>query len=237
MDGIAIALPVGTQRLVAVLALRGRTGRSRLAGLLWPDTAEQRALASLRTGIWRVNLAAAGLVVSVHGVVELGLSPEVDVDRLIARSRGILGGTNTIDEGVDDDGSGADAGDLLPDWDDEWLDQERERLRQLRLHVLEATARRLTRAGQYGLALEAALAALRSDELRESAHRTVIAIHLAEGNVAEAQRAYDNCRRIFHDELGVEPSPMASALFGAMPHPAARRREPVVGLRLIPESH
>lgn len=222
---------------MAVLALRGRTGRSRLAGLLWPDTAEQRALACLRTGIWRVNLVAAGLVISVHGVVELGLSPEVDVDRLIARSRGILGGTNTIDTGIDDDGAGADAGDLLPDWDDEWLDQERERLRQLRLHVLEATARRLTGVGQYGLALEAALAALRSDELRESAHRTVIAIHLAEGNVAEARRAYDNCCRIFRDELGVDPSQVASALFDAVTHSGARRREPAVGLRLIPENH
>ncbi|MFE6970169.1 BTAD domain-containing putative transcriptional regulator [Isoptericola sp. NPDC057653] len=208
VDGAGVSLPVGAQRLVAMLALRGRTGRSRLAGLLWPDTLEQRALASLRTGIWRVNQAAAGLVRAAHGVVELGLDPDSDVDRLIAASRAVLGGS--VED--DDDPPELATGELLPDWEDPWLEAERERLHQLRLHVLEATATRLAERGRYGLALEAALAALRADDLRESAHRAVIAIHLAEGNVAEACRAYDLCRRTLHAELGIEPSPSTAGL-------------------------
>ncbi|MBD5788261.1 SARP family transcriptional regulator [Cellulosimicrobium terreum] len=220
-----VTLPVGAQHLVALLALRGRTGRSRLAGLLWPDTVEQRALACLRTGIWRVNQAAHGLVVSARGVVELGPMADVDTDRLIERSRAVLGagtGTDALSDPVAEPiadppadllGALTDVeGDLLPDWDDPWLDAERERLRQLRLHVLEATARRLTALGRYGLALEAALAAVRADELRESAHRSVIEIHLAEGNVVEARRAYAACARSLRDELGVEPTGTTRAL-------------------------
>ena len=209
VDGRAVALPAGAQRLVALLALRGRTGRSRLAGLLWAGTTEHRALASLRTGIWRVNQAAPGLVVSAHGVVELGLTADVDVTDLIDGARAVLqGATDTL---VPVDG-GVGPGELLPDWDDPWLDAERERLHQLRLHVLEAAAGQLAEQGRYGLALESALAALRADDLRESAHRAVISIHLAEGNVAEARRAYDLCRRTFVEELGIEPSTAIAGL-------------------------
>ncbi|TQM64936.1 AfsR/SARP family transcriptional regulator [Humibacillus xanthopallidus] len=208
VDGRSVALPAGAQRLVALLALRGRTGRSRLAGLLWSGTTEHRALASLRTGIWRVNQAAPGLVVSAHGIVELGLAADVDVTDLIDRAHAVLqGGTDTIS--VD---GGAGPGELLPDWDDPWLDAERERLHQLRLHVLEAAAGQLAEQGRYGLALESALAALRADDLRESAHRAVISIHLAEGNVAEARRAFDLCRRTFVEELGIEPSSAVTAM-------------------------
>ena len=72
---------------------------------------------------------------------------------------------------------------LLPDWDDDWLEDERERLGQLHLHMLEAQADRLAADDRFGLALDVALAALRIDPFRESAHRTVIRIHLAEGNL------------------------------------------------------
>ncbi|WP_344100771.1 AfsR/SARP family transcriptional regulator [Myceligenerans crystallogenes] len=206
-----MALPTGAQRLVALLALRGRTGRSRVAGLLWPETEERRALANLRTGIWRVNKTAAGLVVCEHGVVGLGLSPVVDVDRLVARSRAVLGGQESPEPEPD-----LGTGELLPDWEDPWLDTERERLLQLHLHVLESTAARLAASGRYGMALEFALAALRVDALRESAHRAVIAIHLAEGNIAEVRRAYDACRRTLASELGIVPSPSTDALVAGL---------------------
>ncbi len=206
-----VQLPTGAQRLVALLALRGRTSRSRLAGMLWPETTEHRALASLRTGIWRVNQAADQLVAITSGTVDLGRGVDVDVRRLLRAATDALreGASSTIDEVgavLDDDGG------LLPDWEDEWLVADRERLRQIRLHLLEAVAERLSRAGRHGLALEAALAALRIDVLRESAHRTVIAIHLAEGNVAEALRAYDQCRLVLVRDVGVEPSPTTSRM-------------------------
>lgn len=209
VDGQAATLPASAQRLVALLALQGRTGRSRLAGRLWPETVEQRALACLRTSLWRVNNVARGLVVSAHGTVELDCA-DVDVSRLVERSQTLLA-TDGVDAGFLD----VTSCDLLQDWDEEWLDAERERLHQLRLHVLEEGARRLADQGRFGLALEAALAAVRADELRESAHRAVIAIHLAEGNLCEARRAYQVLARTLRTELGVEPSPSARELVDA----------------------
>jgi hypothetical protein len=56
------------------------------------------------------------------------------------------------------------------------------------------------------MALEAALAALRSDPLRESAYRAVIEVHLAEGNLHEARRQYLACLRMVRAELSLSPS-------------------------------
>lgn len=211
VDGMPVELTPVTERLVAVLALLGRTSRSRVAGTLWPETAECRALASLRTGIWRVNQAAEGMIVSTRSSLDLTPRAEVDVQRYISTAASQM---RSASETPASDVRGAIGyeGDLLPDWDEEWLLADRERLRQLRLHLLEEEAERLSGAGRFGLALEAAFAALSADPLRESAHRTIIGIHLAEGNTSEARRAYETCRRTMVTDLGVEPSEATTRL-------------------------
>jgi DNA-binding SARP family transcriptional activator len=100
----------------------------------------------------------------------------------------------------------AQNGELLPGWYDEWVLLERERLRQLRLHALEMLADKLTTVGRYGEAVQVAYAAVRAEPLRESAHRAVVRVHLAEGNLAEAGRAYAAFRDLLADELGVVPT-------------------------------
>ena len=98
------------------------------------------------------------------------------------------------------------AGELLPDWYDDWLQDEREELRQTRLHALESLARALSESGRHADAIQAALAAIRLEPLRETAHHTLIEIHLAEGNRSEACRQFQRCLRLLREELGVEPS-------------------------------
>ena len=98
--------------------------------------------------------------------------------------------------------------DLLPDWYDDWVLLERERFRQLRLRALESRCTRLTAAGRLDEALEAGLLALAGEPLRESAHRALVRLHLAEGNAAEAVRQFRLCRRLLLEQLGVEPSPL-----------------------------
>lgn len=224
--GVAVDLPVRPQRAVALLALGGRTSRSRVAGTLWPETSENRALASLRTAIWRINRVAEGLV-STHGpAVDLAGDVDVDVRRLVRAGLAVLRDGPPVDRGTLDPIPGG--AELLPDWDDEWLLADRERLRQLRLHVLEAQAGRLSADGRYGLALEAALTALRADPLRESVHRTVIGIHLAEGNVVEARRALVACHRTLRLG-GLEPSQALCGPLAAYRPPRPARRTPRPG--------
>ena len=56
----APALPSGSQRLLALLALRDRSvTRLMIAGTLWPDSTEQHASASLRSALTRLRGANA----------------------------------------------------------------------------------------------------------------------------------------------------------------------------------
>ena len=77
---------------------------------------------------------------------------------------------------------------LLPDWYDDWVVDERERLGELRVLALELAADELIGAGAYCDAALLAKAAVRADPLRESATRLLIRLHLATGNPGEAVR-------------------------------------------------
>jgi DNA-binding SARP family transcriptional activator len=104
------------------------------------------------------------------------------------------------------------SGDLLPHWCDDWLFFERERLRQLRVHVLEALADKWLAQGCYLAALDAALSAVEVEPFRESAHRAAIRVHLAEGNVSEAVRHYWYFHDLIHQELRANPTEQITAL-------------------------
>jgi DNA-binding SARP family transcriptional activator len=102
--------------------------------------------------------------------------------------------------------------DLLPEWHDDWLVVEQESYRQKRLHALERAAKFLCDRGSFTDALAASFVAVRSEPLRESAHRRVIEVHLAEGNHAEALRQYHVYRQLMSTELGLVPSPTIRGL-------------------------
>jgi DNA-binding SARP family transcriptional activator len=151
-------------------------------------------------------------MVDTGGAIDLAPDVAVDVRVLVERTKTILHGARPDAAAMPQ--AVGDGGELLPDWDDEWLADERERLRQLHLHVQEALAERLASEGKFGLALDMALGALRLDSLRESAHRSVIRIHLQEGNLSEARRAYAVCCRVLEQELGVPPAPETARMLG-----------------------
>jgi DNA-binding SARP family transcriptional activator len=197
-------LPRGVQRLVAHLCLFSRPPRAAIAGNLWPDVPEEQAHGSLRSALWRLHKVAPGLVeVSGHSL-SLADGVRVDVRELSDWARRVRDPDCALDE-VEVPDAGL-RGELLPGWYDDWVLLERERLRQLRMHALELAADRLSAAGRFGEALQAAYAAVRAEPLRESAHRAVIRVHLAEGNAVEALRAFEKFRTMLDDELGVRPT-------------------------------
>jgi DNA-binding SARP family transcriptional activator len=104
--------------------------------------------------------------------------------------------------------------DLLPDWYEDWVQADRERFRQIRLHTLERLAERLAERGLFAGAIEAALSAISGEPLRESAHRTLIRIYLLEGNKGEAIRQYVLYQRLLWEELGIQPSTELGRLVG-----------------------
>jgi DNA-binding SARP family transcriptional activator len=84
------------------------------------------------------------------------------------------------------------------------------------LHALEALAQTLTELGRYSEAADAALAAVAGEPLRESAHRTLIAVHVAEGNPSEALRQYERYRAMLGEVLNLAPSPKMEELVGGV---------------------
>ncbi|MGH3516110.1 MAG: AfsR/SARP family transcriptional regulator [Haloechinothrix sp.] len=216
LAGADVNVPVNGQRLLAYLSIRGLVPRADVAGTLWPDVTEHNAYGSLRTTMWRLHRIGAALVETAGS--SLALSPQVSVDvREFADTA-----HSVLRHPVPTGGPVMDAelralsvaADLLPGWYDDWVIFERERLRQLRLHTLEALATGLAEQRRYAAALDTALEAIRLEPLRESAHRVAIGIHLAEGNVAEAMRHFRFVRDLLRSELGVEPS---GELIGLLP--------------------
>jgi DNA-binding SARP family transcriptional activator len=203
-----LGIATSGQRLIALLALKDRpVGRPHAAGTLWPDYSTERSLADLRTTLWRVNQYSEQVIAATPSFLGLDGNIEVDVRNLAAFARR-LNQVGTAPKAVDLDSVHLTdlVGDLLPDWYDDWVQDEREGLRQIRLHALESLARGLSASGRHADAIQAALAAIRLEPLRETAHHTLIEIHLAEGNWSEACRQFQQCRRLLREELGIEPS-------------------------------
>ena len=212
--------------------------RSYVSGTLWLDTTEARANASLRSTIWRSPVLADGpLVLASSTHVWLREDVEVDLHKATGQARRLLDLPALDPTTIDLDHELAwFAEDLLVGWYDDWVSAERERFRQLRLHVLDQCGELLLRAHRYAEAVQVGLVAVASEPLRESSHRLVVRAHLCEGNLAEALRQYRVYADLLARELGVRPSAAmddlisdavagaATTQWGKAPHSSAPSR-------------
>lgn len=209
-DGESIALGGREQRLCALLALTGSRARAQVAGTLWPESTDARALASLRRALAQTRDRCPGLVVADR--TSVGLAPDVVVDVHLLRASAAQAG---------EPDAGADllatlAGDpLLPGWYDEWVEGQRDELERLRVDALEHLARGALERGDTGLAEGAARAVARIEPWRESASELVIRGLLGRGDRAGAVRELERYREVLRVELGVVPSPALVALVDA----------------------
>jgi DNA-binding SARP family transcriptional activator len=211
----SIDLPMSAQRVVAYLAVCDHpVPRARVAASLWLDRSDERAAANLRSALWRLHRPGLDMVEVRGGLLSLSQGVTVDLHLATARAWRLLDGADDLDDGYL-------TGDVLPDWFDDWLQMERERFRQLRLHALETLAERLAGLGRHAQAIDAALAAVHVDPLRETAHAALITAYLAEGNRREAIHQYERYRTLLRKELDLEPLISLEELLLASP-PAHR---------------
>ena len=206
-----VELPLGAQRLTSYLALEGSwVTRAYAAEMLWPDSRRRQAAANLRTALWRVRgQVCDDIVWAAPGRLALADTVAVDLQDVASEARALIDAS----VGHDVEPPAVNAGTvsrlsmrLLPGWYDDWVVLEQERWDQLRLHALEAAAEVLLCRGQHMLALEASLVAARSELFRESAHRIIIRVYLAEGNWGAAMQHYQDYRRVLRRELNLAPT-------------------------------
>lgn len=211
VGGGVVDLPTPTQKVLALLALTRRALRREfVAGVLWSHCDQRHAAANLRSALWRLR-ETPDAVHATRTQVRLESRVTVDVAEMESAARRVLAldavpEPSAVRPGDDPALTDLLDRDLLPDWYDEWVQYDRERLRQMRIGALEQLSIRWRTAGRFALAVDAALAAIRAEPMREGAHEALVEAYLAGGNRSEALRSYSNFRALLAGELGLPPS-------------------------------
>jgi DNA-binding SARP family transcriptional activator/DNA-binding HxlR family transcriptional regulator len=217
-------LSIGSQRLLVFLALHDRAvGRAAMAGRMWPDATDERAGISLRSALSRLDAPTREVILTAS--TGLSLASTVIVDLRLAQllaARLVQPDAATRSSDLSPESIAILSSELLPDWYDDWVVAEAEEWRQVRMNALEALAAALTERGRLAEAATAARAAMKVEPLRESAHATLIRVHLAEGNQSEALRVFDRYRLLLNTALGLEPTERLSELISSISTVASR---------------
>lgn len=214
-EGLEIDLPPIVQRAIAYLAVVHRPiPRNVIVETLWPESPPARGRARLRNVIWKANSTVEGLVVSRERAVDL--SPEAIVDYIEARAachEALL-----PEEQHDSLPHEADLlfDDLLPDWDEEWLEAERRAYTVFRVRALERAARRFFERDEFFEAEQACEAIIAVEPYRESARLLLAEVHLAEGNGGLAIQELVGFRDLLRRDLGISPNGKIQGLISSL---------------------
>jgi DNA-binding SARP family transcriptional activator len=193
--------------ILTYLALEGPTPRSKLAGLLWPESVESTARNNLSQRLRRLRQQLNDSV--IEGDELLQLSPGVSVDVTTHKEALLSGQSDDLDTG----------GELLAsyDYDDcpefsDWLYGERETLQTLEKEALEAMINSHEARGQLNRALRYAERLEKLEPLSEATYRHLMRLHYLTGDKAAALAAYRRCVAVLNEELRTEPLPETQAL-------------------------
>lgn len=199
-----VVVPKRLQRLIALLALSGPMARVRLGPALWPASTDARAANSLRVALWQASHTLPDLLADVRDPIALHEDVAVDVHnvyRLMDRAEtGPASSVPVVPTRLQES-------ELLPDWYDDWVIGEQERLRARRVQTLERLAADYLARDEPERALDCAQGATDLDPLSETSHQLVIESHIGAGNYVVARRAFETFRERVRTELDVEPSP------------------------------
>lgn len=215
-DGSSVPLAPRDAALVAWLALEGPTPRTRLAQLLWPDSAPEAARNALRQRLFQLKKQFGDGLITGSGTLALAECVTHD----LADSDGVLG---EADHGFGQELSA-------------WLAQQRA---ARRARVRESLAERCERSlldRDYADALSLAATLLALEPLCEDAHRRIMRVHYLAGDRVAALLAFDHCEQVLKNEVGTTPSAETRALLATIEQadhakPPAPRRVPASVLR------
>jgi DNA-binding SARP family transcriptional activator len=230
--------------LVYLLVEGGTHRRDKLVSLFWPESDEQAGGATLRSTLARLRESlgddkGAGHLRIERDAVAFDVASAFDLDLDVlqrayeaARKQdrtSLAGEERQALVACLQRGAAAWRGEFLegfllrdaPDFDD-WVGAQREVWRRRAGEVFDRLSLLQAEAGATADALETAERWLHGDPLHEPAHRRLIHLHLMAGDRGAALGAYERCRSILLDDLGVPPEPETEAL-GAQARLAASR--------------
>jgi DNA-binding SARP family transcriptional activator len=223
-----------TMGVLTYLALEGSTHRSKLAGLLWPDSDEKTARNNLAQVLRRLKKATESTLILGEGEEILSLSSELEADvatlkvLAFANDAKLLNLTGILLNTYDYDD--------CPDFAD-WLFAEREKLQMLRQTALHTFIQHYEKEGNTQESLHCAELLLHLDPLSEEAHRQIMRQHFLANDRAAALKAFEKCKEILDKELSVEPTTETHTLaaeieFGSL-LPVASKTTTALPLRVL----
>ena len=242
VTGNALGGRRGRLALVALALSAHPIGADRLAALIWgqdpPPTwpvALRGVVGSVRSALAALGAGRQDVIATVPGGYVLAAGVRVDVveartlvreaERLIAAQR-FPSALSAAEAALDVEGAA-----LLPAEDLSWLAEHRQALDELRLRALEVVAEAAGGAGEWSRAVAAAQQAVGVAGLDERLHRLLIHTLERSGDRAGAIGAYERCRELLAEELGVDPSAETVAVYlrtiGAPTGAPATARPPV----------
>ncbi len=203
--------------LLAILAV-GRTrmqGRAKLASLLWDSRDFEHARGSLRQTLFMLR-RFLGREAMREQTDALRLDEAVvrtdlwDFLDLVAQGTPeALSGAVELFQGEFLDGHPTNRSNAF----DEWLTNERQRLRDLALQTFCHSLDHAMRHGAHEDVRRTALRMLALDPAEETAHRALMQVHASEQRFSLALRQFDLCRRVLQSELNVEPDAQTRQLY------------------------
>ena len=107
-------------------------------------------------------------------------------------------------------------GDLLPGFYEEWVQAERQLLRQRYTSILSRLVTHLEKTREYPAAISYGERLLSCDPLSEAKYQTLIRLHALNGDRAGALRTYHQCVAVLRRELNVEPGISTRKLYEEM---------------------
>ncbi len=218
--GALIELPTRKcEALLAYMALEpGRlVRRDLLVSLLWADVPRNQGRHSLRQTLTRLRraLTACGVeaIVTISDSIRL-VDDCVWVDALefqrlpAARTIEALQRTIELYRGPFLDGFA-----IPEDAFDEWMVNERTRLRQLAIDACAELLTLLEAADDLPAAIRVATRLLELEPLQEEVHRRLMVLYWRNGQVRSALNQYEVCARRLRQAFAAEPSPSTVALY------------------------
>ncbi len=197
--------------LACVLLKRGRpVPRESLAYLLFPEMDEHAAVAELRRYLYLANKALPARA------ADPWLLLDAETVAWNARAKAFVDVLEfeRLSERAETQGEAIElyAGDLLEDVYDDWVLEERERLRSRYLAVLNESLDRHRANREFTAAISYANRVLAADPWREDTMRTLVALRYESGDTAGALAEFDRFARRLRDELAIAPMPETIAL-------------------------
>ncbi|MEM1278439.1 MAG: BTAD domain-containing putative transcriptional regulator [Cyanobacteria bacterium P01_H01_bin.152] len=210
-----------SQQLLAYLLLHRSTAqpRERIAFLMWPQATETQARANLRkllSGLRRLLPNADAFLWS--DTKSLQWIPGADFSLDVAEFQAAIKEGEQVFDRTSRQAALERAihcyqGDLLPNYEDEWIVLEREQLQQMQSRALEQLIGMLEERHNYSMALSYAQKLLQMNDLNEAAYYTLMRLYGLSGDRANALQSYHQCMTILREELGIVPSTNTRQLY------------------------